>query len=139
MKAKHILILCGTHIKGKVAGEAMFSKIMEQLHHEGKQHSVTIENPKEKFAKFRDGSKITIMSVGSPAIGRRFTHIYIDESVFEMANAETYINEAVLPSVIRKGSYINWDADEDDAERIYSFNLSEEGVKTKILNKGEQR
>lgn len=108
------------------AVEKLFNDTVSDLEKEGRE----LRYINKDIAVFEDGSKVFRIKSLS-LIGRRLTHLYIDESFFMLANGENVVREALLPSVVAQGEYEHVDASTDIKERIFLFN--EKGDKKHLI------
>ena len=120
MKSKIIVIVYVGSLVGSVsATERMFAYLTSDLKSRG--HIIKYSNNSKVI--FEDGTKISKIRIGEP-IGRA-THVYIDDNILDIGNGVKFVNEAVIPSMIKGDKYKLLDAESDVYERITVFNSTE--------------
>jgi hypothetical protein len=93
-------------------------ELVDELIDEGR----VVKSWDEKRVLFEDGTSIDFISFGDIMNGRRFTHLYMDETIFDLTNGKVLIDNVYIPTVIPKGSYTSLYVQGDKEERIYIFN-----------------
>jgi hypothetical protein len=125
MKAKKIALIYVNSLIGSIThSERTFNKIVKDLVSEGR----VIRSSTSEKIKFEDGTIVVKLPFTNSLVGRRFTHLYIDEQIFELQNGEKYVNEALLPSIVKSGNYAGLDVEGTAKERVKTF--SKNGIKS---------
>ena len=118
LKSKIIAIVYQPNAIGSVSkAEKMFRDIFSEMEEEGKE----VRNSADNYVAFEDGSKIFKVKMGEALIGRRVTHLYVENSIKNVENGEEFVNVALKPFVISQGDYANIDASDSVNDRIKYF------------------
>jgi hypothetical protein len=121
MKAKKILIVYSNIGSGIARKELMFNEVVNELVGEGRVVLSSSLTPQSKSVVFEDGSKITAVPFATGMVGARVTHLYIDSNIYQLKNGMQYVNEALKPTVIPSGNYLNLYAEGSQSDRIFVF------------------
>lgn len=121
MKTKKILIVYNSIGNGFAKKESLFNELINELVSEGRTVSHYLQATKNKSVTFKDGSKIMAVPFATGLIGIRVTHLYVDDSIYNLQNGEQYVNEALKPTVIRSDNYQNMYAEGSQEDRTFIY------------------
>lgn len=120
MKAKKIAIVhIDKDFKSIARAERVFNNIIEELENEGRHLSYISQD--NKFVVFDEGTKVEKIVMTEGAIGKRVTHLYVDEGMYDFIDGDRFIREALMPCVIPSGEYKHLDASADARDRLLIF------------------
>lgn len=105
MKPKDIQIiyLPNGDFKSQTSKVIIFNKVLTELREEGRK---LIDNTSLKFAKFDDGSCVTVRSLDDSLTGFPSTQTYIDKAILDLPNGEEIIETKISPYLIAvSGNY----------------------------------
>lgn len=105
MKPKDIQIIYMPNgdFKSQVFKEIVFSKVLTELREEGRK---LIDNTPFKFAKFDDGSRVSVRSLDDSLTGFPATQTYVDKAILDLPNGEEIIETKIAPYLIAvSGNY----------------------------------
>lgn len=122
MKQKRIVLI---YVKGFIESVAYVEKAFNNIANELVSEGRIVKYITSNIIKFEDGTTVTKIPFDSEKLlGKRLTHLYIDENVFELKHGNKYINEALKPLVVGNGIYENFDTEGNPTDRIMTFGLS---------------
>lgn len=119
MSTKKVLIIYRNHYFESIAlAEKNYLKVVEDMVADGNE----VKYKAKHNTVFMDGSTVLKMEFGESFKGMRMDEIYIDQSLLEMKNADTFVKEHLYPVVAFSDNGNNLE------DRIKVF--SKDGVKT---------
>lgn len=126
MKSKKIGITYTNNgnMKSIASKEFIFRKLLTEMQDEGRVVINTSLNSVTKSARFNDGSSIDVFPLNYQSKGKKFTHVYVDESIYDLSNGVNFVKKFLIPLMIGQGKYETIEAEEPVADRIFMYALS---------------
>lgn len=118
MKAKRIGIAHSGNLESLGVVEKLFKTIVSSLEEEGRE----IRFDRQNTVMFEDGTIVSKFKAYGEGLGRKHTHLYIDQSVFNLENGDQLVMAHLVPTLMYGDSYSSsFDIEESFKRRVFTF------------------